>query len=498
MGGRGFVAAAVAAAAIAVSASAGLAAPAGSGSVTVRQGQWVGLQMDIAGMQRGGRLVVRPAQANGSVTQLRSVVQICRQCVVGINGDFFNTLTRQPIGGVIVNGVVLRSPNAGQNQLTFRTDRRISAGPLRWLGHISSGATALPVAVNDPGAATPVLYDRHFGAATPGGPAMELAFVLSPSALYLGRDIHLGLKGTHAPGGAISPGEVVLRATGGFVPRLQQLQARLRTGHKATLHLATDPMARNSLGANHILLRDGHLLPLGEDDAFVNSGNPRTLFGWDKHGRVTLVTIGSAVPGRRGGVSLPIAAALIKSLGVTNAVNLDGGGSSTFVSHGQVLNHPSDGSPRAVANAWVIVPRPRRHTGRAHAHAHRRAAVAATRRAAARLTPPHTARLAAPTPATLPTPTPAAAVPAQPPPTTTTTTPPAPRSLAERRPTMRAAALRLQARPGFDPSVVPVDVAHPDPVFDGVLAALVVALGAAMSLINRRRWLPARPPRRGA
>src|SRR5439155_26470913 len=323
--------------------------------------------------------------------------------------------------GVIVDGVVLRSPNAGQNQLTFRTDGRISAGPMRWRGHISSGASTMPVAVNDPGAATPVLYDRRFGAATPGGPAMELAFVLRPSALYLGRDIHLGLKGTHAPGGAIPPGEVVLRATGGFVPKLQQLQARLRRGRKATLHLATDPMARNSLGANHVLLRDGHLQPIGEHDAFVNSGNPRTLFGWDKHGRVTLVTIGSAVPGRRGGVSLPIAARLIASLGVTNAVNLDGGGSSTFVSRGRVLNHPSDGSPRAVANAWVVVPRPRHRSSRAHVHARRRAAVTPTTRPTPRRARPHAPQPAAPTPATPPPATRAPAVPVHPPPTATPT-----------------------------------------------------------------------------
>ena len=83
--------------------------------------------------------------------------------------------------------------------------------------------------------------------------------------------------------------------------------------------------------------------------------HPRTLFGWDKTGRVTLVTIGSSVPGRRGGVSLPLAARILKGLGVKNAVNLDGGGSSTFVRRGRVLNNPSDGRARSVSNVWVVV-----------------------------------------------------------------------------------------------------------------------------------------------
>src|SRR5206468_3810426 len=79
------------------------------------------------------------------------------------------------------------------------------------------------------------------------------------------------------------------------------------------------------------------------------------LFGWDAHGRITLMTVGSARPGSRGGVSLPVAAQMLLKMGVTNAVNLDGGGSSTFVSHGRILNHPSDGRPRPVANAWIVV-----------------------------------------------------------------------------------------------------------------------------------------------
>ena len=117
-------------------------------------------------------------------------------------------------------------------------------------------------------------------------------------------------------------------------------------------------MAANSLGANHILLRDGHQVPIDEHDSFVDGPNPRTIFAWNDRSHVKLVTIGSAVPGRRAGVSLPVAARLVQSLGMRNAVNLDGGGSSTFVSYGRVRNHPSDGRPRAVANAWVVVPRP--------------------------------------------------------------------------------------------------------------------------------------------
>jgi len=366
------------ASAIACSASAGVAAPAAGGSVTVRQGQWVGLQINIATLRRGGGFAVNAAQANGSVTSLRPVAQMCQGCVVAVNGDYFDLGTSQPIGGVIIDGEVLRSPNPRQNQLTFAPNGSISAGYMQWTGRISSGPLNVPVAVNDPGAGTPVLYDRSFGTTTPPGPAMELAFALRPAALRLGENIHVTLKGTHAPGGVIPRGEVVLRATGAFAPQMHRLQSRLQHHKTATLHLATDPMAKNSLGANHILVKNGQLYPIDEHDAFADGGQPRTLFGWDARGHVTLVTIGSAEAGSRAGVSLPVAAQLMKNLGMTNAVNLDGGGSSTFVSRGRILNHPSDGFPRPVTNAWIVVAR------RAPNHASTRHRAAAARATAAR------------------------------------------------------------------------------------------------------------------
>ena len=46
---------------------------------------------------------------------------------------------------------------------------------------------------------------------------------------------------------------------------------------------------------------------------------------------------------------------LMKSIGCTEAMNLDGGGSSTFWLNGKVMNSPSDKHERSLANALVIV-----------------------------------------------------------------------------------------------------------------------------------------------
>jgi exopolysaccharide biosynthesis protein len=53
--------------------------------------------------------------------------------------------------------------------------------------------------------------------------------------------------------------------------------------------------------------------------------------------------------------------AYLASLGCTDAMNLDGGGSATLWAGGAIRNQPSDGSERPIANALAIV----RQAGRA-------------------------------------------------------------------------------------------------------------------------------------
>ena len=48
-------------------------------------------------------------------------------------------------------------------------------------------------------------------------------------------------------------------------------------------------------------------------------------------------------------------AAFMKNLGCAEAMNLDGGGSSTFWLNGKVMNSPSDKHERSLANAIIIV-----------------------------------------------------------------------------------------------------------------------------------------------
>jgi hypothetical protein len=75
---------------------------------------------------------------------------------------------------------------------------------------------------------------------------------------------------------------------------------------------------------------------------------------------VLIVAIDGRQPGYSDGATLDEATDLLRTLGVTEAINLDGGGSTTFATRCDigacVANRPSDGHERPVAVALAIVP----------------------------------------------------------------------------------------------------------------------------------------------
>jgi hypothetical protein len=86
--------------------------------------------------------------------------------------------------------------------------------------------------------------------------------------------------------------------------------------------------------------------------------NPRTGIGATARGRLLLVVVDGRQPRWSSGVTLYRFAKIMKGLGAVSALNLDGGGSSTMVVRGNVVNHPSEGLQRKVSSAAVILPGP--------------------------------------------------------------------------------------------------------------------------------------------
>ncbi|HEV7909145.1 MAG TPA: phosphodiester glycosidase family protein [Pseudonocardiaceae bacterium] len=98
------------------------------------------------------------------------------------------------------------------------------------------------------------------------------------------------------------------------------------------------------------------------DPSFVYSWgvrrNPRTAAGIDGSGRLLLVTVDGRQPGVSEGFSIVEAARFLRSLGAVDALNLDGGGSTTMAVRGKAVNVPSDATgERPVGDAVLVVPK---------------------------------------------------------------------------------------------------------------------------------------------
>ena len=115
-----------------------------------------------------------------------------------------------------------------------------------------------------------------------------------------------------------------------------------------------------AVGASHVILRKGKTDNLSNGTEFSDTRHPRTAAGVTDDGTVVLIVVDGRQPAISNGASLADLAYIMASLGCVDAVNLDGGGSSTFIiknEKGELVtkNSPSGGTLRAVANGLMVV-----------------------------------------------------------------------------------------------------------------------------------------------
>jgi Phosphodiester glycosidase len=120
--------------------------------------------------------------------------------------------------------------------------------------------------------------------------------------------------------------------------------------------------AEDIIGGAGLLARDGRFL----DDwsverlaaGFAETRHPRTMIGTHADGSLWLITIDGRQPQLSAGMTLAELRALARRLSLTNALNLDGGGSTTMWIQGQVVNSPADAAgPRKVSDALLVMKR---------------------------------------------------------------------------------------------------------------------------------------------
>ncbi|MEQ8148270.1 phosphodiester glycosidase family protein [Streptomyces sp. OP7] len=320
--------------------------------------------------------------------------------VAAVNAGFFVLDPRSgapgdPAGVGVYDGRLLSEPVSGRPGFVVQDNgRRTRITRLTWEGKASARGTSLsldginrvpglirncgggegdsPTALplHDVTCTNPdqlVAFTPEYGASTPQGEGVE--------AVLDSRGRVLELRPVR--GGSLPPGGSSIQATGRHVAALTALARpgeRLRVettlrddrGRRVTPSPGTD-----IVNAGPELVRDGRLHVTPATDGMVHPGdpswyygwvhkrNPRTLAGTDASGRTVLVTADGRSTDSLG-LSITESAQVARSLGLRDAVNLDGGGSTTMVAKGQVVNVPSDAAgERPVGDALLLLPRKR-------------------------------------------------------------------------------------------------------------------------------------------
>ncbi len=202
-----------------------------------------------------------------------------------------------------------------------------------------------------------VLYTPVLGASTRTAGGRELLLERAGEGpwlpLRIGQPISARVRELRETGDtALTPDTLVLSLGPALVEKLPAVEP----GAMLTFTATSEPDLTGvdlALGGGQTLVREGKLSDFGAGEQLRH---PRTAFGWNAT-HYFLIVVDGRRPGWSVGMTVPELAALAQRLGCTHALNLDGGGSSTLWLNDQVMNLPSDGRPRAVGNALVVVRR---------------------------------------------------------------------------------------------------------------------------------------------
>lgn len=119
----------------------------------------------------------------------------------------------------------------------------------------------------------------------------------------------------------------------------------------------------NILASGPVLIDDGREVVYDDagEPGFYKRRHPRTAIGCTSRGDIIMVVVDGRFKNDAEGVSIAELSAICRWLGMTEAINLDGGGSSTMWYGGRVVNHPCDNKKydhegaRSVSSTLVVL-----------------------------------------------------------------------------------------------------------------------------------------------
>lgn len=288
---------------------------------------------------------VKPAIASVTLPNKRTVRNIAQRTnsIVAINGGFFKPQTGVPLGTLMIDKKIYTGPIYDRVALGIFKDG-YDVGRVQLDGKIIGNNQEIKIDnINQPRMLSSYIlaYTRDWGKYAPVSPQYG---------------VQLQIVGNKITAASANP--LFIPENGYVLVGPKSKLGKLFGAEYVDVEIKTNPKWENVqhiISGGPYLLKDNQIFidMTAQKLQSIGGRNPRTAIGYTEDNNLVLV----AVDGREGssvGLTLVELAKLMKTLGCTNAINLDGGGSTVMYIKGQIVNHPHQPGGIALSNALVI------------------------------------------------------------------------------------------------------------------------------------------------
>ncbi len=304
------------------------------------------VQVDLADPQ----ISLRPVLGTGAIPGREQAAAAATRydALAAINGGFFAVGTGHPLGLVMVDGKLVSTPIDRRAVFAITADGAPVIQSFTFRGTVETDTgRRIPVsAVNRPPRRGGVaVYTPEYGPLTP---THRISAV-----------VRAGIVEEFPAGRVAIPSDGYVLSTSAAEGHL--LRERLVRGQHVQLSLAITPgRIEHALGGGPRLVRDGEIsVPFRWESfgsSFSNRRTSRSAVGITAAGKVLLVTVERSKR-KNSGMNLWELARLMRGLGAVQAMNLDGGSSSTLVVGGKVVNR-TESAQRGVGSILLVLRKP--------------------------------------------------------------------------------------------------------------------------------------------
>ncbi len=296
-------------------------------------------------------LALKPLAMAGQQQGLRFLPQLSQPAgaVVAVNGGFFNRVLQLPLGALREDGRWLSGPILNRGVIAWDGDGALRFGRLRldqelqvnggrrWgLSYLNSGYVQRGLS----------RYTRAWGPVYRPLSGEEQALLIRDGRVQQRFDR------ARIQRGVLIPPEADLVVSRGGVPLPAEPGDRVTLAQQTSPEIGDQP---NVLGGGPLLMQGGRIVLNGRSEGFspgfLSLGAPRTVVGQGNGGTWLITLRGTA----GSDPTLLETALAMQQLGLRDALNLDGGSSTTVVVSGHTVMNGRGSAPR-VHNGLGLVP----------------------------------------------------------------------------------------------------------------------------------------------